>query len=370
MEADERVMNEQVRLHYEKYPYPQYSLLASVRPCDTYALNLESLWARFNGELPATKQNRILLAGCGSFSPYPTSLANPKAEITALDLSRKNLRQAKIHALLHGCTNIAYETGDLLDDSKSLGEYGFIDSFGVIHHLADPLAGLQALEKRLANGGVLRLMVYSSHGRREAESIRMAFRLLGIKDVPSVKRLIKKADKDSRFYRYVRDSYEATFDAGLADAFLHPCARTFRIDELMATVEKTGLMPLLFAHAGALPDIYTEVERLRRLEKNREAVPNFIVYLGRENRGTCTTRGDTQLMLNPVLRNYVGPFRVGPSVVAPRLGFTNPVLDSDARRFLRKFRRPVFISALDEKELDRAHPFLRAMFLISFRQRG
>ncbi|KAF0217249.1 MAG: hypothetical protein FD174_3357 [Geobacteraceae bacterium] len=361
-------MNERVRLHYEKYHYPHYSLLASVRPCDTYALNRESLWARFNGKLPPSGKNRILLAGCGSFSPYPTSLANPKDEITALDLSRRNLSRAKIHALLHGCFNITWEAGDLLDNSKALGEYGFIDSFGVIHHLEDPLAGLRALEKRLAKGGIMRLMVYSNRGRREAESVRKAFRLLGIKDVPSVRRLIKRADKDSRFYRYVRDSHEATFDGGLADAFLHPCARTFRIDELMTMIGKTNLSPLLFAHTGALPDVSAEVERLCRLEKNREAVPNFIIYVGRETGGGCALAPDTRLMLNPVLRDYVGAFRVGSAAVAPRLGFPNPVLDAGARRFLRKFRRPVMISALAAGELDRARPFLRAMFLFPFRQ--
>lgn len=363
-------MNERVRLHYEKYPYPHYSLLASVRRCDTYALNLESIWSRFNGELPPEEKNRLLLAGCGSFSPYPASLANPHAEITALDLSRRNLRRAKLHALLHGCRNITYEAGDLLDQGKAHGEYGFIDSFGVIHHLADPLAGLRALETRLAKGGVLRLMVYSSRGRKEAESIRKALRLLGVRDVPTVRGMIRRADRRSRFYRYVQESYEATFDAGLADAFLHPCASTFSIDELMAMVGKTGLSPLLFAHAGALPDVSAEVERLRTLEKGREAVPNFIVYLGREPRGACPPVAGAWLMLNPVLRDCTGALRLGPVAVAPRLGFANPLLDGDARRFLRRFRNPVPIATLAAGELHRARPFLRAMFLLSLRRPG
>ena len=81
-------MSEAVRHHYEEYPYPSYSLVASVRRCDTYALNLEAIWARFNGSLPPTEARRILIAGCGSFSPYPFAVANPRIPITALDLSR------------------------------------------------------------------------------------------------------------------------------------------------------------------------------------------------------------------------------------------------------------------------------------------
>src|SRR4051812_40030039 len=108
-------MTDPVRQHYELYPYPHYPLLASIRACDTYALNLAALWARFNGRLPAPEANRILIAGCGSFSPYPFSVANPQAEITALDLSQKSLGRAKLHCLLHGRGNVLYCQGDLLD---------------------------------------------------------------------------------------------------------------------------------------------------------------------------------------------------------------------------------------------------------------
>lgn len=360
-------MNDEVRRHYETWPYPRYSLLTSVLAQDTYALNLESLWARFNGVWPGRDNLRILLAGCGSFSPYPTSLANPRARITALDLSRRNLRRAKLHARLHGCFNITYEKGDILDPPRSGEEYGFIDSFGVIHHLADPLAGLMALERRLLPGGILRIMVYSHGARREAESIRKALRILGIRDIPSVKRLIGRADRNSRFYRYIADSYEATFDAGLADAFLHPRAVTFRIDGLMEMVGQTGLKPLLFAHAGALPEVAAEVERLRGIEKERGEEPNFILYLGRETRGGCGLASDARIVLNPVLRRCVGSLRLMPVVISEKLGRPNPPLDFSARRFLRRFLQPVRVADLGKEELKKAEKFLGALFLVSFR---
>jgi len=80
-------MSDAVRRHYDLYPYPHFPLLASVRRRDTYALNLVSLWTRFNGELPPRSVRRILIAGCGSFAPYPFALANPGTEITAPDKS-------------------------------------------------------------------------------------------------------------------------------------------------------------------------------------------------------------------------------------------------------------------------------------------
>ena len=191
-------MSEQVRRHYEEHPYPNISLLAKVRPCDTYALNAVALWGRFNGELPPFRSMRVLLAGCGSFSPYPFSIANPEAEITALDLSNANLRRARLHTRLHGCRNITFRCGDLLDPAIEPGPFHLIDAYGVLHHLEDPTVGLSLLTQRLVDGGILRLMVYSRGARREVESVRRAFRLLGIRDTATALELIRRAPADSR----------------------------------------------------------------------------------------------------------------------------------------------------------------------------
>ncbi|RNC67470.1 MAG: methyltransferase domain-containing protein [Desulfuromonadales bacterium] len=360
-------MNDDIRRHYERYTYPHYPLLAAVRPCDTYALNLDSLHARFNGVLPGPHVRRILLAGCGSFSPYPTSLANPGVPVTALDLSRSNLRRARLHAYLHGRFGIDWQRGDLLDPAAVPGEYGFIDCFGVLHHLEDPLAGLRALERRLAPGGIVRVMVYSRGARRGAESIRKALRLLGVKDMPTVKRLIRRARQDSRFGGYVREAPELSFDSGIADAFLHPRARTYRIDEFMALVGETSLRPLLFAHRGALPGVAAEVERLRRIEADREDEPNFILYLGRETTGGCGLAADASVMLNPALRSCVGALRLAPVHIPPRLGYPNPRLGLSGKRFLRRFVRPVPVRELSAEERERARPFLDMLFLVAFR---
>lgn len=360
-------MNEELRRHYERWVYPRYPLAASVPPWDTYALNLDALYARFNGTLPGSHARRILLAGCGSFSPYPTSLANPGVSITALDLSAANLRRARLHCFLHGRFGIDFQRGDILDPVAAQGEYGFIDSFGVIHHLADPLEGVRALERRLAPGGILRLMVYSRGARRGAESIRTALRLLKIGDVAAIKGLIRRAPEGSRFRRYVDASSEAAFDAGIADAFLHPRTRTYRIDEFMALVGDTGLTPLMFAHDGALPPVTEEVSRLRRLEGEGEETPNFILYLGRQPIGGCGPASDARLMLNPALRQAVGCLRLAPVVVAPRLGRRNPRLGFAEKRFLRRFISPVPVASLNPQELERARPFLDALFLVAFR---
>ncbi|QEM67764.1 class I SAM-dependent methyltransferase [Geobacter sp. FeAm09] len=333
-------MANDVRTHYELYPYPRYPLLASVRRCDTYALNLTAVWTRFNGALPPPEAQRILIAGCGSFSPYPFALANPDAAITALDLSERSLRRARLHCLLHGRTNVTYRQGDLLDAPLTGGPFGLIDAYGVLHHLDDPLAGLTALAGRLAPGGVVRLMVYSRYARREEEAIRRAFRLVGITDPAAARRLMARAKPGSRLRRFAETSDEASFDSGLADALLHPRVRTFRVAGLLDLVRQSGLEPLLFAHHGAREDVGEEVERLTALEAARRSPGNFILYAGRNVAGPCPVDRGSLVMLNPCLSRAVTPFALGTVHIAPRLGIANPVLTGPERALLRGLRHP------------------------------
>lgn len=155
-------------------------------------MNLTALWARFNGELLPEQDGRILLSGCGAFAPYPMALANPKAEITGVDLAQHNLQRARLHCLLHRRFNVRLLQGDFLDPTVTPGPYHFIEAFGVLHHLDDPAAGMRALEQRLLPGGILRVMVYGRYARQEAESIRRAMRLLQVRDVAAIKRMLKK----------------------------------------------------------------------------------------------------------------------------------------------------------------------------------
>lgn len=358
-------MSEAVRRHYELYPYPSYPLFASVRRCDTYATNLDALWARFNGTLPPAAP-RILIAGCGSFSPYPFALANPNASILALDLSRASLRRARLHCLLHGLFNVEYREGDLNRLDHREGLFQLVDAYGVLHHLEDPAAGLRALAARLAQGGILRLMVYSHHTRREEESVRRALRLLRIDQPEQVRRLIRRAPAGSRLKLFAQASQEISYQSGLADALLHPVVRTYRIDPLLELIEASGLTPLLFAHRGSLADPVQESARIRGLEAAGESPGNFVLYLGNRCRGPAFDGTDCYL-LNPCLKGAVSTWRLGTERLPPRLGQENPVLDRDTRRFLRRFLRPVPASELSEAEKARAACYARALFLLRHR---
>ncbi len=353
-----------VRGHYERHPYPHYPLLASVPRCDTYALNLQAIWAAGNGSWLPPGQGQILLAGCGAFAPYPLRLANPEATIDAVDLAEANLRRARLHCLVHRCGGVRFSQGNFLEPGQVPGPYHFIDAFGVLHHLDEPLAGFRALEQRLAPCGILRVMVYGRYARQEAESIRRACRLLGITDVLTLKRLLNRAPHGSRIREYLDASWESRTDTGLADLFLHPCVHTYRIDEFLAIIAQTGLKPLRFTHTDALVDPLAEIERLRELDRRRATLSNIICYLGRDAQDATPVVDGSTLRLNPMLLTALAPWRLSPVRPMARLGLENLAIDSITSRFLRRFRQPVPVSMLSSAERQKAEEYVAAWYLL------
>ncbi len=362
-------MSTKVREHYEKHPYPSYPLIASVRRYDTCHLNLESLWGRFNGKLPDQKIKKILIAGCGSFAPYPFAVANPDAEITALDISNKSLNRAKAHCLLHGHFSVRFCRGDLIDATVCNSTFDMLDAFGILHHLEEPLAGLKALAERTAENGIVRVMVYSRYARRDEESIRRALKLLGVESVKKVRDMIARSGAGSRLRSYAGSTCETRFSSGIADALLHPCVKSFRIDELMDIVSASGLTPLSFAHEGALDSIEQEVKRIREMERKHLSPGNFILYLGKNCYGECIGEEKSMIKLNQCLDGFLGNFRFRPLQIGLHSGRGKKVLDRRARKFLRRFAKPNRWSDLDENEKLVVEQQIKSMLLIRYRDR-
>lgn len=268
-----------LRRHYEQYPYPRYPLLASLRRKDVRHLSLATLWQRHNGNELPQELRRILVAGCGSFAPYPFSLANPGCQITALDLSNASIKRARLHCLLHLRFNVHFIVGDLLDPAIATGPFGLIDAYGVLHHLPDPLAGLVALKQRLAHNGLLRVMLYSHTARRGTEAARRALRRLCIKDVASLEALYDRLPKGSRLARRLAETPEGNTDHGLADAFLHPQVSTYRVAQLAELIAASGLELLAFCHPNALTVPVQEWQRLATQEANGTLDDNYVLLL-------------------------------------------------------------------------------------------
>ncbi len=158
---DDRI-SQLVQSQYEGYPYPPWDALGDVAPAPFAAF----VAARFPGIAVQSKPPELLSAGCGTGrGAVMLALTFPEASITALDLSRASLAYAALKAEQHGASNITFGVGDILNVSALAQKFDLIESAGVLHHMADPAAGLRALAAALKPNGLMRIALYSERGR-------------------------------------------------------------------------------------------------------------------------------------------------------------------------------------------------------------
>ncbi len=249
---------ERVRDLYEHYPYPPpeqklgFPMLAAL----DYVRCV--LWPR-----RASLQGlRVLDAGCGTgHVAVEIASRHPDVEVVGLDLSTASLAMARRRAERAGVTgNLTFQQGALEDlAALGLGErrFDYIVSSGVLHHLADPVAGARALSAHLAPDGAIGLMVYAPHGRRGVYILQeLLRRLAGTRSLPeqiSVARAILKGLPANHPFR-AKDFADQDWggDAGLVDLLLHVQDRSFTIPELRQMLTDAGLQIARFV----LPYVY------------------------------------------------------------------------------------------------------------------
>ncbi|WP_231733236.1 class I SAM-dependent methyltransferase [Phenylobacterium sp. CCH12-B4] len=155
-----------VQAQYEENPYPRWTRCGQGEPAalrDVVAAALPHLPSR---EPPTVASPRVLVAGCGTgLETMRVVTAYRGASVVALDLSRASLAYGARKLAEYGVENVQLVHGDILDVARLGEEFDLIESFGVVHHMADPERGLAELRTVLKRGGLMRLGLYSELGR-------------------------------------------------------------------------------------------------------------------------------------------------------------------------------------------------------------
>jgi 2-polyprenyl-3-methyl-5-hydroxy-6-metoxy-1,4-benzoquinol methylase len=125
---------------YEENPYPRWTLNRIAAMTD----DEKTREGRLHSGKTAPKD--ILIAGCGS-GQHACEMAQyfPEAHILAIDLSRTSLAYARRKAREQKLNNIEYAQADILKLDTRTARFDRIECVGVLHHLADPFAGLRIL---------------------------------------------------------------------------------------------------------------------------------------------------------------------------------------------------------------------------------
>ena len=234
-----------VRAQYEENPYPRW---ISLPPGPD--LELSQALAQKYPERPAGGPvGAVLVAGGGTgYEPLLAARQNPRAEVLSLDLSRASLAYGARMARRLGLGNVRFLQGDLLD-VDALGErFDAILASGVLHHMADPEAGLRALAGALHPGGAIRIGLYSEYAREVVGKARRAADAAGHDGSPEGVRAFRREIVEGRAGEIEGLLRSADFYAvsTCRDLVFHVHERRFTIPKLAEALASAGLRPLGF----------------------------------------------------------------------------------------------------------------------------
>jgi SAM-dependent methyltransferase len=236
---------EEVRDFYERYPYPP--------PAD----NLEKyrrLWheprrrAEYHLLWPSRSyrgDHSILIAGCGTTQAARHALRWPSARVTGIDVSATSVRCTEKLQRTHGLTNLQVHQLPI-ERARELGTcFDQIVCTGVLHHLANPDAGLVALRDVLAPGGAMHLMVYAPYGRTGVYMLQEFCRRLGIRandaEIGDLVTALRALPPGHPLQQLLRDAPDFRDGAALADALLHPQDRAYSVPQVFDFLAQGGL---------------------------------------------------------------------------------------------------------------------------------
>ncbi|NDJ91721.1 class I SAM-dependent methyltransferase [Mycolicibacter kumamotonensis] len=187
----------------------------------------------------------ILIAGCGTNQAAVFAYNNPKARVVAVDISQSSLGHQQYLKDKHGLWNL--ELHQLpIEELSTLGQdFDLAVSTGVLHHMADPKAGMKAVADCLRPDGVAGIMLYARYGRIGIEILESVFRDLGLEQsddsIQTVRQAIRMLSQDHPVQPYLKIAGDLASDSGLVDTFLHGRAKSYDVDGCIDLATSAGL---------------------------------------------------------------------------------------------------------------------------------
>jgi len=187
----------------------------------------------------------ILVAGCGTNQAAVLAFTNPRAKIVAIDVSQASLNHHQYLLDKYNLKNLELHLLPIENVAQLDRDFDLIISTGVLHHLADPNKGMQALSTCLRLDGVIALMLYAKFGRIGVEILQSVVRDLELPQseasIQMVKDMLSILAPDHPIKSYMDFAPDLQFDAGLVDTFLHGRDRSYSIPECIDLVRSADL---------------------------------------------------------------------------------------------------------------------------------
>ena len=188
----------------------------------------------------------ILIAGCGTNQASVFAFMNPDAKVVAVDISQPSLDHQQYLKDKHGLFNLELHLLPI-EELPTLGlDFDLIVSTGVLHHMADPQVGMNAVASCLRPDGAMAIMLYAKYGRVGLELLQSFFRDMGLgqneSSIAMVRETLSLLSADHLVQPYLKMARNLQSDAVLVDTFLHGRERSYTVDDCIELVTTAGLV--------------------------------------------------------------------------------------------------------------------------------
>ncbi len=237
---------EEVRDFYDRYPYPP-----PVDNLEKYQRQWQDRERRradfhlFWPDRPYKEDRSILVAGCGTSQAAKHAIRWPEAQVTGIDCSATSVRRTEELKKKYDLKNLHVQQL-ALEQVHDLGtSFDQIVCTGVLHHLADPDAGLSALRSVLSPDGAMQLMVYAPYGRTGIYMLQEFCRRIGLHatdtNIRDLIAALSALPPGHPLQSLLAQAPDFRNEAALADALLHPQDRSYSVPQLFDFLEQGGL---------------------------------------------------------------------------------------------------------------------------------
>ncbi len=187
----------------------------------------------------------VLIAGCGTWQAAKFALTHPAARVVGIDISPTSLEHTEALKKKYEMTNLETRELSLENVGQLEQEFDLIVSTGVIHHLADPDAGLRALRSILRPDGAMYLMLYASYGRTGVTMLQEYCRRLGVgtsqEEINQLAVSLQYLPQHHPLMATMRGSRDEMTADFLVDALLNPRDRTYSVTQVYDFLERNDL---------------------------------------------------------------------------------------------------------------------------------
>jgi tetratricopeptide (TPR) repeat protein len=238
-------VSSKVREQYESSPYPRWvNLRLHLNPISISKVISEMKLKIFDNKIKNIKMPDILIAGCGTGQHSIETAAKFKdSKVLAVDLSTSSLSYAKRKTEELSIKNIDYMQADILDLGKLGKQFDIVESVGVLHHMADPVAGWRVLTNCLKPGGLMKIGLYSELARQDIVEIRKEISKAGFgsSDVEMKSFRLNMMNSEKNHYKKILNSNDFYSLSEFKDLLFHVQEHRFTIPQIKECLFNLGL---------------------------------------------------------------------------------------------------------------------------------